>query len=52
MKGNIKSNTWHTAIEFILYIVAEFKLIIYTQIIWEKGLAVGLVGAPITLKLP
>ena len=52
MKDNIISNTWHNPIKSILYIVTEFKLKIYTWLIWEKGLAVGLVGAPTTLKLP
>ena len=52
MKENRMSNSWHTSIRFIPYIVTEFKLKIYTWFIWEKVLAVGLVGAPITLKLP
>ena len=28
----------------MLYIVTELKLKIYTRLIWEKGLAVGLGG--------
>ena len=41
MKGNRMSSTWHAPIKFILYIITEFKLKIYTQRIWEKGLVVG-----------
>ena len=52
MKGNVISNPWHIPIRFILYIVTELKLKIYTRIIREKGLAVGLLGAATTLKLP
>ena len=49
------SNTWHTwdtPIKFIFYILTKFKLKIYTQLIWQKGLAVKLVGVPTTIKLP
>ena len=52
MKDNRMSKTWHNPIEFILYIVTELKLKIYTWLIWEKELVVGLVGAPTMLELP
>ena len=51
MKDNRIGNIWHYPIKFFLYIITEFKLKIYTQLIWEKGLARGLVGAPTMLKL-
>ena len=52
MKGNRISNTWYIFINFILDIATEFKLKIYTQLISEKRLTVGLVVASSMLKFP
>ena len=44
------NNTWHTPIKFILYIVAEFKLKIYIQIIWQRGRQWGWWGLQLRLS--
>ena len=52
MKGKRISKTGYSPIIFILYIVTEIKLKIYTQIFWKNRLPVRLVEAPTTFKLP